>query len=401
MEVFHEFSEAIRSHVGDAVHRLFLADFSTTGPVERCVSEIVLLDVFQPYFEYVLRCICGIPEITLEGSAADWRHLRSKVDQLEHYELDSWLRRLRPLCDQFVRAAEGEVDRAHWQNIYKLVDAYGGDTINGWIGQLFPYIRNSATGCYSNPNPLLENDVEGIRSENFPPGLSRVPFICLLEDDAEGIRSETLPPGLSRVPFIWQGPTSARAMEFLGGTVGVTQDGQTLALRPKLGWAVRELPGLDQLLLQLRQHQTKPPLAPDALYTTLRQVCHGLRGLPGDLLRFYKECNGAALFPTAGKAVYSIRPLEGITEVKVRGKESLRVFRGAILYRFCDLADGTYLASWLNAKEQGHCQVVHCDDLPLEVVARSFTEFLQQALASEGKLYFQAAGFVLPRRPST
>jgi hypothetical protein len=31
-------------------------------------------------------------------------------------------------------------------------------------------------------------------------------------------------------------------MDFLGGLVGVAQDQETLALRPEIGWAVREAP---------------------------------------------------------------------------------------------------------------------------------------------------------------
>jgi hypothetical protein len=46
---------------------------------------VALLDCFQPYFEYRMVCICGIPEITLEGMADDWRRLRDKVEALAPY----------------------------------------------------------------------------------------------------------------------------------------------------------------------------------------------------------------------------------------------------------------------------------------------------------------------------
>src|SRR5262249_21944116 len=64
--VFAEFSEAIRAHIGDA-HGLIVANFSTTGPVERAASEVVLLDSMQAFFSYEVHTICGIPSITLEG----------------------------------------------------------------------------------------------------------------------------------------------------------------------------------------------------------------------------------------------------------------------------------------------------------------------------------------------
>ena len=42
--------------------------FSTTGPVERAVMDLVWLDAMQSFFTYQLRSLCGIPEITLEGT---------------------------------------------------------------------------------------------------------------------------------------------------------------------------------------------------------------------------------------------------------------------------------------------------------------------------------------------
>jgi hypothetical protein len=48
-----------------------VCDFSTTGPVERVVSQVVLMDALRKYFTYVIRTICGIPTVTLEGTPAD------------------------------------------------------------------------------------------------------------------------------------------------------------------------------------------------------------------------------------------------------------------------------------------------------------------------------------------
>jgi hypothetical protein len=57
---------------------------------------------------------------------------------------------------------------------------------------------------------------------------------------ADGPTMERLPGGLSKAPFRWEYLDKTFAMEFLGGFVGVAQDPQTLALRPEIGWAVRE-----------------------------------------------------------------------------------------------------------------------------------------------------------------
>jgi hypothetical protein len=49
-------------------------------------------------------------------------------------------------------------------------------------------------------------------------------------------------------------------MEFLGRFLGVTQDPSTLALRPKLGWAVRRGSAMDLSLARLSGHDPAPPL---------------------------------------------------------------------------------------------------------------------------------------------
>ena len=74
-EVFQAFSEAIAAHIGRQ-RDLVVCDFSTTGPVERAASEIVLMDAMQKYFSYEVLTSCGIPEITLEGTVDDWRSIR-------------------------------------------------------------------------------------------------------------------------------------------------------------------------------------------------------------------------------------------------------------------------------------------------------------------------------------
>jgi hypothetical protein len=63
-EVVADFALRLRHEIGELADR-FVCDFSTTGPVERTVSEVALLDSLQPYFSYNVMCICGIPSVPL------------------------------------------------------------------------------------------------------------------------------------------------------------------------------------------------------------------------------------------------------------------------------------------------------------------------------------------------
>jgi hypothetical protein len=57
-----------------------------------------------------------------------------------------------------------------------------------------------------------------------------------------GPRIADLPIGISRAPFCWHYREQSFNMQFLGGFVGVCQDKDTLAVKPEIGWAVREAP---------------------------------------------------------------------------------------------------------------------------------------------------------------
>ena len=53
-EVFEEFSQQIRKHVGDKTHDLITPEFTTTGAVERAATQVVLMNTFKAYFKYMV-----------------------------------------------------------------------------------------------------------------------------------------------------------------------------------------------------------------------------------------------------------------------------------------------------------------------------------------------------------
>jgi hypothetical protein len=227
-EVFAEFSAAIRGHLGDA-QDLVVADFSTTGPVERAASEVVLLNAMQAFFHYEVHTSCGIPAITLEGTAEDWRSIARRVEGFARYGLDWWVERLRPILEQFVAAVGGEIDRGFWESIYKWQGSRGSGSphVSGWVIDLFPYLANPEAKYAHLPEdstapPLCRNSWLGVRERRHGPG----------RDDFPGLPS--------RAPFRWRYFDQVFEMEFVGGLIGVRQDLGTLCLRPEIGWAVRE-----------------------------------------------------------------------------------------------------------------------------------------------------------------
>ena len=101
---FAEFSAKIREHVGKPVD-MVVSNFSTTGPVERAASEVVLMDAMQAYFEYSVMTMCGIPEVTLLGTPADWKSIFARAQAMGEYDLQWWMGSLLPALDELVAAS--------------------------------------------------------------------------------------------------------------------------------------------------------------------------------------------------------------------------------------------------------------------------------------------------------
>lgn len=391
-EAFASWAGQIRDHVGPSAHDLLVCDFGTSGPVERAASQIVMMDVFERYFHYALYCICGIPTVTLEGTTDDWHRLAEKACGLSVFDLDWWLPHLLPICERFVRASRGDVDLDHWQNICKLQDDYGGHIINGWVANLFPYLREYSHGPCTRRNPIFET--------------------------GEGFQTFDAPPGLSRVPFVWRNAMTnrERPMEAIGGLLGVTQDPQTLALRPKVGWAVREAEKMDVLLTLLAtEHKSFPGVK------TKKEKSF----LPPDLAKFYHRTDGAELVGRRNSAACRIVAMNNLERLEWgEVPEDLQDNdwpNGHIWYRLAWLADGSCLAinprpeypeplrrRWLKANADDfdldhwdsivaicHCNV-NTQGRPGEnpVVALSFTELLERLLDSGGRPYWLNSGFV-------
>ena len=237
------FSGLIREHSDPVLHETLLCEFSTTTPAIRTACEIALMDTYQRYFSYELHCVCGIPEITLQGTVEDWQRIRDRIEVLATYDLEWWTSRLAPVLDEFVATAKGEPVREFWQAIYKPRATYGAELASGWIGDLFPYVftaprldkpfEKQRLGLCDSPSCQRNHVLFETRTNWLLPPTSNHIF------GGRGVLPENLPSGLSRVPVIVQFPDSSETnVEVMGGFLGVSQRPQDNALSPIIHWAV-------------------------------------------------------------------------------------------------------------------------------------------------------------------
>ena len=227
-EKVDKFAALIEKETKGDLAELITCNFTTTGMVERMVSQITLMDVVKPYFEYMeFLAGCGIPRITLEGTPEDWKLLREKTRQLGEFGVKTWTDRLDPILAEFVAASEGEPDPDFWWDMAIKGRPKDFRLKNG--GGCLPDPRQLATQFDGWFLEFIPFDTRGVRPKTMAYGhelpslMTEVPVIQYIEDDFGN--------------FI-----GINVLEVRAGIVGLTQDVETKTLRPEIGWLVREEP---------------------------------------------------------------------------------------------------------------------------------------------------------------
>ena len=149
-EVFEEFNEQLVERTGGLAD-LVQADFTTTGPVERAVSNLMAMETFKSYFEYVMYGGCGTPQITLTGTVEDWQKLRTRAQRFADYGLGEWIEALDPILAQFERAKSGDCDTDFWKSMFRYNSGSGPAVMTGWAHVLFPDFKDRSEKLYPNP----------------------------------------------------------------------------------------------------------------------------------------------------------------------------------------------------------------------------------------------------------
>ena len=215
------FTAEIDKYTNNDLATTLVADFSTTGTDERIASEVTLMDVVKPFFEYkAIYVVCGIPSITLAGTPDDWRRVLAKTQALDAFGMDWWTSEIVPILEEFVKAAEGQPDYWFWKDIVKKTRPrkIQGPVcarhhprmtkFDGWFLKFFPYDNKGRT-----PN-------EVIITQTMLPETVVVPFKYQVVT-LDGVVLEETP------------------LELVAGIVGVIEDPENYSMTPKIGWFVR------------------------------------------------------------------------------------------------------------------------------------------------------------------
>ncbi len=391
VEAVHQWTLHIRDHVGAGLYQLLECNFSTTTPITQTASHVVMMDVFQQYFDYEILCVCGIPEITLLGTVEDWQSIYERVQRMAQYDLSWWTERLLPICREFVETASGRPSLEFWRCIYKPEAVYGAKLITGWLADLFPYIKHPVSQAPSVRNPVLKVD----RCE-LPPISDSDPD----EWFPVGISAERIPSGLSQVAFKLQTLDSQEyALELVAGFVGVCQDSDLGTLQPEIGWAVRERDyRFAELLDKIQQqHLTQPPIN----WSTFDS---GFLDVPKEHIQLLDRFDGATLYANSGHSWQIAKYDSG----KVYEFPQLNLWRSAT--HLIDLEDGRCIA-YLHNFRSGEWLIILGKPAPyadpdyvtqrqlfkLEdavIIAKGIPQLLERIFQTEGCYYFDEPSFL-------
>lgn len=211
---FPVFTSKIASYVGDSLVSYLTSDFSTSTLTTRTASQITVMASMKEYFDYEMVITCGIPKVILEGTPDDWQRIIDGVQFLRQYELDWWVDEMLPVLKKIKRASEGEVDKKFWRNMYKQREekqdmGCGTQTniiANGWVVKFYPYSGRK-----------YRTNLQEIRkgSSSLPPEIVSVPLS--FKDFTKGVEAD---------------------LNLYAGFVGLSQDSETFALRPEVGWFI-------------------------------------------------------------------------------------------------------------------------------------------------------------------
>jgi len=212
--VFPEFTKQISAYTGQELINTLSCDFSTTSLTSKIASEVTVMEEIKPYFDFiVIYSVCGIPEITLEGTSSDWQKVLDKAKYLRKYQLGWWIDEIEPLLEEFINASKGNIDRKFWRNMFKYHSQkeYGApEIIDGWIVKLFPYDKE---GKRNNLKEIVN------KKNNLPNEIVKVDFQYIKVD---GNKTENTP------------------LELWAGFVGLEQNHNSYSLKPQIGWMIRK-----------------------------------------------------------------------------------------------------------------------------------------------------------------
>jgi hypothetical protein len=147
--------------------------FTTTNINDSIVSQIMIMDCMNNYYDYEVHTKCGIPKVIIDGEIQDWELLGNKIKEIcGACYVDEWVCGFENFINQSIMAIKGKGDPSYWEKLYHYEGRNGSGTTNiitGLVNQLFPVDING--------NVYIYEDNKERNYNSYPELKSVVPFI--------------------------------------------------------------------------------------------------------------------------------------------------------------------------------------------------------------------------------
>jgi len=215
--VLHNFGSKVDKKLDSDFIQVLSKKFSASTIDQEIVFKATSLNSVKYFYEFiVVAIICGIPEIYLKGSKADWLDILKRLNLLKGHNFDWFVKDTLKIIERISHEFDGDTNDDFWINMFKTrkLEEYGNpETVDGWITKFFPYSKegNRLAKDYFNTTPFHSV------VQNLSPQVVDLDFIHLIKDGIEEVET----------------PLTIKA-----GFIGIKQDKETMALEPNIGWSI-------------------------------------------------------------------------------------------------------------------------------------------------------------------
>jgi len=164
--------EIDRNLVDPDVKAWILPSFSTTTDDDLVTCGVVFMATMKKYFDYGFSFLCGIPNVTLEGTVEDWENILVRLEKLNEYGLEWWYDLLKPIVEELVKSRKGEPDIDFWQKICHHISGGSGPSyLTGWIAAFCVFdVEGNKQGEYDDKRGLDKGPWPLIDTADIPTG---------------------------------------------------------------------------------------------------------------------------------------------------------------------------------------------------------------------------------------
>ena len=217
--IMGQFAAEIEKNTKDDMRSWIEPSFSTTTHATKTVGQVVLMGVMQKYFDYTCCLLCGLPQVTLEGTVEDWKHLRVKASRLKDMGvqcLKHWAGLLDFVLSHFVKGFSGNPDKDFWNRVcHRTGGGSGPSYLGGWVNVFIPFEKDSGEYIMMGADPR-KNKWGRIDMDAVPGSTTQVPVLI----DDNGTTHSTI---------------------FYGGHIVCVYDYIKDTIRPSLDWAIVDI----------------------------------------------------------------------------------------------------------------------------------------------------------------